>query len=112
MEIIQKTIKYYVHKLGNVPFKKWFHSLKDIKGQQVILSRLTRIERGNMGDCEPVGQGVNELRIHFGPGYRVYFGFDGKTVVILLIGGDKKTQNKDIETAHLYWKDYLRRKEQ
>lgn len=58
------------------------------------------------GDCEPVGEGVNELRMFFGPGYRVYIGEEGNNIVVLLCGGDKSTQTKDIETAKLYWKEH------
>ena len=71
--------------------------------------RLNRIRLGNFGDCKGVGSGVSELRVPHGPGYRVYFGRKGNTVVILLYGGDKKTQSKDIALAQKYWDDYLRR---
>ena len=110
MEIIARTIKYYLTSAGNAPYKTWFDELKDIRAKQIILSRLIRIERGNMGDCAVVGNGVQELRIHFGPGYRLYFGLDERTVVILLIGGDKITQHSEISKARMYWADYLRRK--
>jgi putative addiction module killer protein len=72
--------------------------------------RLDRLRLGNMGDCKPVGSGVQELRIDFGPGYRVYLGQDGKNLILLLCGGDKSTQAKDIQAAHEYWTDYKRRK--
>lgn len=71
----------------------------------IILARIKRVEGGNLGDCEPVGEGVSELKIDVGPGYRVYFGQDGDEVV-LLYGGTKKTQDKDIKTAKEYWRDY------
>jgi len=71
-----------------------------------ILKRLYRIESGNYGDCKNLGDGVNELRFFFGAGYRVYFGEDGDTIVILLCGGDKDSQRKDIEKAKVYWKEY------
>jgi putative addiction module killer protein len=70
------------------------------------MARLKRVELGNLGDHHGVGEGVYELRIDFGPGYRVYFGEDGKRLVVLLIGGTKKTQRRDIETAKRYWSDY------
>jgi len=70
---------------------------------------LLRVEAGNFGDCEPVGDGVTELRIHVGAGYRVYFGRHGKTVVILLCGGDKGSQAADIKRAKDYWADWKRR---
>jgi len=75
-----------------------------------IARRLDRLEGGNLGDCKPVGGGVDELRIDYGPGYRVYFGQDGDLIVVLLIGGDKRTQGKDTETAKTCWKDYKERK--
>jgi putative addiction module killer protein len=67
---------------------------------------MDRLEQGNLGDCKPVGQGVLEIRIDIGPGYRVYFGEDGPVVILLLIGGDKSTQDKDIKTAKRYWQQY------
>lgn len=70
---------------------------------------MLRVEAGNFGDCEPVGDGVTELRIHVGAGYRVYFGRHGKTVVILLCGGDKGSQAADIKRAKDYWADWKRR---
>ena len=68
--------------------------------------RLDRLELGNFGDCKPVGEGVLELRLDFGPGYRVYFAEDGPIIVLLLIGGDKNTQTKDIKTAKAYWQEH------
>ena len=65
---------------------------------------------GNYGDCKPAGAGIFELRLHLGPGYRIYFGQEKQTLVILLMGGDKQTQERDILKAQEYWKDYLRRK--
>jgi putative addiction module killer protein len=73
----------------------------------VVRARLNRIRLGNFGDCKSVGGGVVELRIDFGPGYRVYFGRDGRLVVVLLCGGDKRTQARDILRAREYWKEYL-----
>lgn len=69
-----------------------------------IRARLDRMELGNSGTVKPVGDGVSELKIDYGPGYRVYFAMSGKTVVLLLIGGDKSTQQRDIEMAKIYWK--------
>lgn len=80
-------------------FKKWFASLPDIKAKARIDVRIKRLALGNAGDVAPVGEGVSELRIFYGPGYRVYFKNTGKEIVILLCGGDKSTQNRDIETA-------------
>ena len=72
----------------------------------VIDARLARVRRGNFGDAKSVGDGVHELRIDFGPGYRVYFGREGSRIVILLCGGAKKSQQRDIATAKRYWKEY------
>jgi len=71
------------------------------------LERNFRLEQGNYGDCEPVGEGISELRMFFGPGYRVYFGEDANNIVVLLCGGDKRNQNQDIKDAKAYWKEYL-----
>ena len=80
-------------------FRKWRTRLKDERARALIASRLDRLAYGLMGDVEPVGQGVSELRIHYGPGYRVYFQKRGETLVILLCGGDKSRQAKDIKVA-------------
>ena len=80
-------------------FDDWFGSLRDARGKAAIRVRMRRAEDGNFGDCEPVGEGVSEMRIHHGPGYRVYFKRAGLEIVILLAGGDKSTQAKDIKKA-------------
>jgi putative addiction module killer protein len=80
-------------------YSKWIDGLKDIKGRAKILARVERLAAGNPGDVGPVGEGVSELRIDFGPGYRVYFKKKGKEIVILLAGGDKDTQDRDIQVA-------------
>ena len=91
------------------PFEKWFDDL-DAQAQRTIAIRFDRISLGNFGDCEPLRGGVWELRIHSGPGYRVYFGKEGNTIVIILTGGLKKTQPKDIEKALEYWESYKGKK--
>lgn len=80
-------------------FDGWLSNLADLKGKARILARLRSATLGNLGDCEPVGEGVSEMRIHYGPGYRVYFMRDGATVYLLLTGGDKSSQKRDIERA-------------
>jgi putative addiction module killer protein len=80
-------------------FRKWWTRLKDERARAVIFARLDRLAYGHAGDVRPVGEGVSELRIHHGPGYRVYFQQRGNTVVVLLCGGDKRSQAKDIRTA-------------
>lgn len=85
--------------LRTASFDAWLSALADNKGKARILARLTAAEMGNFGDCEPVGEGVSEMRIHFGPGYRVYFTRRGKVVYLLLLGGDKSIQARDIKRA-------------
>lgn len=80
-------------------FDTWYDGLRDARAKAAIKVRMRRAEDGNFGDCEPVGEGVSEMRIHYGPGYRVYFKRTGMEVVILLAGGDKSTQAKDIRKA-------------
>lgn len=80
-------------------FAEWIDGLKDAKGRARVLARLAQAEGGNFGDCEPVGDGVSEMRIHFGPGYRVFFVRRGQTVFVVLGGGDKSTQDRDISRA-------------
>ncbi|MBA3033132.1 MAG: type II toxin-antitoxin system RelE/ParE family toxin [Gammaproteobacteria bacterium] len=80
-------------------FDNWFDGLRDERGRAAIRVRVRRAEDGNFGDCEPVGEGVSEMRIHYGPGYRVYFKRTGIEIVILLAGGDKSTQAKDVKKA-------------
>lgn len=80
-------------------FRKWRLGLKDRQALGLIASRLDRLAFGHAGDVEPVGQGISELRIHHGPGYRIYFRKSGNTIIVLLCGGDKSTQAKDIKAA-------------
>jgi len=102
----KKEVRYYLIRDNKSPCEDWILNLKDRQGRAVILARIRRMELGNPGKWASVGKGVNELKIDVGPGYRVYFGEDGKTLVILLCGGDKKSQKKDIRTAHEYWALY------
>lgn len=80
-------------------FDEWFDALADKRAQARIADRLSRAEAGNLGDVAPVGEGVSELRIHYGPGYRLYFVMRGPELIVLLCGGDKSTQAKDIKRA-------------
>lgn len=80
-------------------FDAWFEDLRDRKARSLVQVRIDRMEDGNFGDCQPVGSGVSELRIHYGAGYRVYFKRSGLEIVVLLVGGDKSTQPKDIKAA-------------
>ena len=109
MDAKERTILTYVKADGSAPFNDWLEALKDRKARAIIRTRINRVRLGNLGDCKSVGQGVNELRIKFGAGYRVYFGQQGDTIIILLSGGDKSSQDRDINQARQYWKDYHRR---
>ena len=110
MNVYPKEIQRYITLNGKVPFTEWFESLRDINAQTKVISRLNRVAIGNLGNCRSVGEGVFELKINYGPGYRIYFGQIGNTIILLLCGGDKSTQNRDIRQAKEYWKDYGNRK--
>ena len=99
-------ILVYTTSSGKAPFSIWRDSL-DLKTRAIIKTRLDRIRLGNFGDSKPIknGEGVKELRISYGPGYRIYYGMNGSTLVILLVGGDKKSQARDIAKAKQYWLD-------
>ncbi|WP_406538509.1 type II toxin-antitoxin system RelE/ParE family toxin [Fibrobacter sp.] len=84
-------------------FQKWMQKLKDFRAKVHILSRLTQVEGGNLGDFKSVGNGVLEMRINYGPGYRLYFAKDGESIILLLIGGEKSTQDQDIIKAKNIW---------
>ncbi len=94
---------------GHVPFTEWLDSLRDKAAQARIRLRLRQVQAGSLGDCEPVGEGVVELRVHIGAGYRVYCGRHGKRFVILLCGGDKSSQGRDITSAKALWANWKRR---
>lgn len=102
-------LEYYQKESGSIPFSEWLESLRDRTTISRIRIRLGRVRLGNFGTIKPVGDGVSEFKIDHGPGYRVYYAMTGKTVVLLLIGGDKSSQSKDIETAKRYWQDYQAR---
>jgi putative addiction module killer protein len=108
-EASPRRVQIFVARSGKAPFERWMHSLRDKQTKARILTRIDRIRLGNFGDCTGVGDGVYELRIHFGPGYRVYFGLDEAEIVLLLCGGDKSTQSRDIEHAKAYWQEYHQR---
>lgn len=92
---------------GRKPFTEWFRRLKDKEVKAVILGRLDRIaEYGNFGDSRSLGDEVFELRIHRGPGYRIYFGLERSQVILLLLGGDKSSQDRDVAKAKKLWKRY------
>ena len=104
-------LREYVDSRGRSPFGRWFESL-DGSAAARIRTALARMEAGNLSNVRGVGSGVLEYRINVGPGYRVYFGRDGDTLIILLGGGDKDRQQRDIENAREVWQEYRRRKQQ
>ena len=105
------TIREYIDPDGHSPYAKWFNRLNATAAAKVATA-LVRMEQGNFSTTKGIGEGVLECRIDFGPGYRVYFGKDGDSLVILLGGGTKKRQQKDIVAAKKLWKEYKRRKRQ
>lgn len=102
-------IRKYLTVSGKNVFSSWLDSVKDYRAQARIATRLDRLAAGSFGDCKAVGQGVSEMRIDYGPGYRIYFPQIGLTVVLLLVGGDKHRQDADIARAIAYLKDFKTR---
>lgn len=99
----------YVDAEGRIPFREWMASL-DTAMRARIDARLFRFSAGNLGDHKSVGHGVHEARVMHGPGYRIYFGRHGRELIVLLVGGDKSTQSRDISRAYGLWADYLKEK--
>ena len=103
------SVVEYVDERGRNPFRQWLASLRDPQGVKSIDARLRRLKRGNDGGLASIGGGLSELRIHQGPGYRLYFSQEGRRLYLLLCGGDKSSQSRDIEKARAYWQDHTRR---
>ena len=103
------SIQEYIPEQGESPFRRWFDDL-DAQAAAIVTVAIGRLGDGNTSNVKPIGEGAAELRIDRGPGYRVYFGWDGKVLVILLGGGTKRRQQNDIEAALQRWRDYKRRK--
>jgi putative addiction module killer protein len=101
-----REIQQYITSDGKIPFDEWLNSLRDIRAKARIAQRLERLSLGNLGDYKSIGDGLYELRIDYGSGYRIYFGQIGLVVILLLCGGDKSTQNRDIRKAKEYWRDF------
>jgi len=102
-------IRHYLTQSGSDIFEDWLDDLKDAKAEAKIEARLARLAGGNFGDCKPLRAGVWELRIDWGPGYRIYYAMTGRSIVLLLCGGDKRKQASDIERAVALLKDYKER---
>ena len=96
----------FVTSNGKVPYEEWFVSIRDMRAQALVLNRIDRVRLGNFGNCRSVGSGVYELKIFYGPGLRIYFGLEGDEIVVLLCGGDKGTQSRDISYAHELLKEF------
>jgi putative addiction module killer protein len=109
MEVQPREIREYQTTGGKIPFGEWLESLRDLQARVKIEKRLERVRTGNLGDYKSLGEGVCELKIDFGGGYRVYFGQIGTKIILILCGGIKRTQDEDIEKAKEYWRDYERR---
>jgi putative addiction module killer protein len=99
-------IKEFVDQDGSSPFRVWIDNL-DAQIKARIQARIFRFESGNLGDFKSVGEGIFEARFNFGPGYRLYFGRQGSRILLLLLGGDKSKQRRDIKSAQFFWKQYL-----
>ena len=106
--MFEKEIKKLELQNGLVPFDEWFDSLRDLRMQAAVDARLTRVRAGNFGDCKSAGGGVFELRISFGPGLRVYYGMQGQKIIVLLGGGDKHGQRRDIRRAQQLWQHFTK----
>lgn len=109
MATSSKELRTYETIDGKKPFDEWLDRLKDKTTLARIVARLNRVALGNLGDAKSVSDGVSELRLAFGKGYRVYFAQEGDKIILLLCGGDKGSQNKDIREAKAYLQDYRRR---
>jgi len=103
------SVVQYITTKGKIPYQDWLGGLKDKVAKASVIRRILRIELGDFGDHKRIGDGVSELRIDVGPGYRVYFGAIGRTIVVLLCAGSKRTQPRDIARAKKYWKDHQER---
>jgi putative addiction module killer protein len=102
-------IRHYLTASAKNVFMEWLNSLRDAKAEARIAARIARLAAGNFGDCRPLRNGVWELRIDWGPGYRVYYAMAGRMCLLLLCGGDKRKQSADVNRAVEYWNDYQRR---
>ena len=109
MEAKERTIEIYEQADGKRPYEIWLNNLKDAVSRARIRARIDKVETGNFGDFRSVGDGVSELKFTFGAGFRVYYALNDETMVLLLIGGDKSSQEKDIVRAKEFWSDYKER---
>ncbi len=109
MEGQPRAVVLYITQDNKCPFELWLDSLRDRQARARIKKRLDRLELGNLGDFKLLGDGVTELKVDYGPGYRIYFSQSGASIILLLCGGDKSSQDQDILRAKQYWKDFQNR---
>jgi putative addiction module killer protein len=102
----ETEVHVYTTPHGRCPFDEWLGALKDVRAIEKIDARIARLRSGNFGDCKLVGEGVLELRVHCGPGYRIYLGREATATVLLLCAGDKQSQFRDIARAKRYWREH------
>jgi putative addiction module killer protein len=107
VDAFPREIRRYETPLGHIPFDEWMDSIDGQEIYEIVMLRLDKVERGSLGETKSVGDGVSEMIINYGPGYRIYYGLLGKQgeIVVLLLGGEKKTQKADIKLAKKYWND-------
>jgi putative addiction module killer protein len=108
MQNSERIIQIYQTARGQTPFEGWIEALSDKKAKAIVFQRIDRVRLGNFGDCRSLGSGIYELRIFWGPGYRVYYGLEDSKIVLLLCGGNKSSQKKDIARASQMWKEFKR----
>ncbi len=103
MEAKPREIQYYTTSTGKQPVRQWLENIKDPMSMAILYKRLRQAGLGNLGNTRSLGSGVNEFKIDFGPGYRIYFGIHNDKIIVLLVGGTKRTQSDDIQIAKQYW---------
>ena len=103
MQIKQRVVNYYKTPTGKVPAKEWLSAVKDTLTQAILYKRIRQAGLGQLGKTRNVGDGVWDLKIDYGPGYRVYYGINGDELILILMAGSKRTQSADIKKAHAYW---------
>jgi putative addiction module killer protein len=108
VEPVPREVRLYADAKGRSPFETWLNGLRDLKARAIIRERIARLMLGNFGDAKAIGEGVFEMRVAFGPGYRIYYAEDGKRIVVLLCGGTKGSQAADISQAKVCWHEYKR----
>jgi putative addiction module killer protein len=108
VEPVPREVRLYADAKGRCPFEIWLNGLLDLKARAIVRERIARLMLGNFGDRKAIGEGVFEMRVTFGPGYRIYYGEDGKRIIVLLCGGAKGSQAADIGRAKICWNEYKR----